>query len=441
MLVYFVYSLAKMSLVFLFSLVTICAEQVFYLLGNAKGKKGEQRREFGFNHFFHMESIHNEHPGLDIITTKEFLEREAMTGNLLDQQGNVAFPPGNITDWDGKPRQPLYNFLRATGHMAVWSPEKCMAAFPSSPDPKDTQALIDMKNSVENAGGFQSFEAYVGKPFPVDAPPIDRMKENWAGRKNLCLYDNTLQQTQLIHFPTDHSLDARLLVHFYAFLFFEDWKQDLFMKRFVRDHVRYIDSIQCAAARVVEAVRERARKNPASKNNTKGEFDTFHIRRGDFQYTVTRFDAPKIYDVSKSKLNEGETIYIATDERDKSFFKPLMDHYDIVFLDDFHEELGHVNTNYYGMIDQLVASRGRTFFGCWFSTFTGYINRLRGYHSTKDKAPGHERGVLNSWYYALEDRYDHMRTYYPVKQQYYAREFPTSWRLIDKGIGELADSY
>ena len=329
-----------------------CAEQVFYLLGKSKGHAGDQRHAFGFNHFFHMESIHKEHPGLDIITMEEFLTREAMTGKLLDQAGNVAFPPRNMTNWDGQPRRPLYEFLRATGHMAIWTPEKCMAAFPSSPDPKDTQALIDMKNDVDNNGGFQSYEAYVGKPFPVDAPPVDRMKENWAGRKNLCLYDNTLQQTQLIHFPSDHSLDARLLVHFYAFLFFEDWKQDLFMKRFVRDHVRYIDSIQCAAARVVAAVRERARNNPVSKNNTRGEFDTFHIRRGDFQYTVTRFDAPKIYDVSKSKLNQGETIYIATDERDKAFFKPLMDKYDVVFLDDFHDQLEGVNTNYFGMIDQ-----------------------------------------------------------------------------------------
>jgi hypothetical protein len=29
------------------------------------------------------------------------------------------------------------------------------------------------------------------------------------------------------------------------------------------------------------------------------------------------------------------------------------------------------------MIDQLVASKGRIFFGCFFSTFTGYINRIR----------------------------------------------------------------
>jgi GDP-fucose protein O-fucosyltransferase len=413
-------------------------EKVFYLLGTQKGKAGEQRSEFSFSHFFHMESIHNEHPGLDIVTMKEFLEQEAMTGNLHDEQGNVVFPPHNQTNWDGKPLKPLFQFLRSTGYMAIWTPEKCMAAFPASATPFDAQALWNVKKEVDSSGGFPTYEAYIGKPFPVNASAKERMMENWADRKTLCLYDHELQNKQLIHFPSDHALQARLLVHFYAFLFFQDWRQDLFMKRFIRDHVRYVDNIQCAAARVIQAVRERARKNPVVGNdNPNGEYDAFHIRRGDFQYKPTRVDAPAIYEVSKSKLRIGETVYIATDERDKAFFQPLRDKYDIVFLDDFHDVLGDVNSNFYGMIDQLVASRSRTFFGCWFSTFTGYINRLRGYHSTHDKAPGHEKGIHNSWYYALEDRYDHLQIYYPVKREFYAREFPTSWRLIDTGIGEL----
>ena len=101
-----------------------------------------------------------------------------------------------------------------------------------------------MKKSVDTKGGFPSYEDYVGKPFPVNASgkstetclsgwkrvdgiltsvwtAVDRMKENWAGRKTLCVYDQPLQNTQLIHFPSDHQLQARLLVHFYAFLFFE----------------------------------------------------------------------------------------------------------------------------------------------------------------------------------------------------------------------------
>jgi hypothetical protein len=106
-----------------------------------------------------------------------------------------------------------------------------------------------------------------------------------------------------------------------------------------------------------------------------------------------------------------------------------------VFLDDFKEELQGVNTNYYGMIDQLIASRGRVFFGCWFSTFTGYINRIRGYHSVKDKLPGHEDGLLpNTYYYATKDRKFTMHQYAALRGGYFNREFPTAWRQINKGI-------
>jgi len=88
----------------------------------------------------------------------------------------------------------------------------------------------------------------------------------------------------------------------------------------------------------------------------------------DFQFKQTRIDADVIYNNVKDKLQEGATVYIATDERDKKFFGPLKEHYNVFFLDDFKKELEGVNKNYYGMIDQLVASRGRLFFGCWHST-------------------------------------------------------------------------
>jgi hypothetical protein len=64
----------------------------------------------------------------------------------------------------------------------------------------------------------------------------------------------------------------------------------------------------------------------------------------------------------------------------------------------------------------------------------GYINRLRGYHADEEHSSGFEEGIISSWYYALKDNFDHMQVFYPVKMQFYAREFPTSWRLIDTGI-------
>ncbi len=96
-----------------------------------------------------------------------------------------------------------------------------------------------------------------------------------------------------------------------------------------------------------------------------------------------------------------------------------------------------INPNYYGMLDQLVAYKGRVFFGTWFSTLSGYVNRMRGYYNAKEKGEGHELGILPSYYFVPEIRKYQMTKYYAVKLPIYMREFPTSWRDIDKGIGEL----
>ena len=83
------------------------------------------------------------------------------------------------------------------------------------------------------------------------------------------------------------------------------------------------------------------------------------------------------------------------------------------------------NSTYLGMIDQLVASRGRIFFGCFYSTFTGYINRIRGYHSQNAKAPGYEMGELpTTYYYATEEKKLIMHKYAPLRGGFFNREYP-----------------
>jgi hypothetical protein len=72
------------------------------------------------------------------------------------------------------------------------------------------------------------------------------------------------------------------------------------------------------------------------------------------------------------------------------------------------------------------------FSNLWLAFFLYQLRLgLRGYHANNEKAPGYEKGIHNSWYYALADRYDHLQTYYPVKQSFYAREFPTSWYVSE----------
>lgn len=64
---------------------------------------------------------------------------------------------------------------------------------------------------------------------------------------------------------------------------------------------------------------------------------------------------------------------------------------------------------------------------------------MRGYRSVKDKLPGHDQGILpTSFYYAMLDRKFVLQEYVPLSGSFFAREFPTSWRDIDKGIDELA---
>lgn len=259
-------------------------EKQLYLLSEKKHAQHgvEQKTEFSFADFFHMDSIHQEHEGLDIITMDEFLKREGMTGNFVSAKNNkVVFPPGLQTDFKGKP-EAVFRWLREHALNVVWKPDDCLAVFPAD----ESQAAEDDTKATfkQMLKDNPQFEDFVGKPVPVDAPTLDRLKESRAGRSEMCLYNHEMQSAPVLHFPVDHDMKARLLVNPYQFLFFQDYKEDLWLKRFIRDHIRYADEIQCAAARVTLAVRKKAREY--SPTNTEGNFDSIHVRRGDFQVRI-----------------------------------------------------------------------------------------------------------------------------------------------------------
>lgn len=379
----------------------------------------------------------SEHAGIiDIITFKEFLEREGMAGKLRDKAtGQVMFPIDNRTDYDGMERhgnqkKDLKTWMRSVTTNPIWDFDKCVVVFPAEPGKEAATKLNETLMQVwDNVPQEERISSYNGKPTPVDAPPLQRLREMIAHRRNLCMYDNEMQNAKVFHLMGDNDSGARLLVHFYAFLFFENWKHDLWTKRFVRDHLRYVDEIQCAAARVVHAIRQKSREN-----GNGGVYDSFHIRRGDFQYKDTRVEADVIFKNTQDVLEFNSTLYIATDERDKKFFDIFKQHYHVYFLDDFTEALQDVNTNFYGMLDQRIASRARTFVGTYYSTFTGYINRMRGYHSQLDKAEGYETGKIYSFYYIPERHKYDVREYQSISPPMWAREFPVGWRDLERGM-------
>ena len=168
-----------------------------------------------------------EHAGLDVITMEEYLKSQAMTGQLRDKNtGEVKFPPGNRTNWDGmeaKAYEQLRGYLRDVTNTPIWKPGDCLPAFPQSGDHRDVQALQNMVHKIVNTHeGVRGWESkFDGNPVPVDASAHERLEENLAGRKKLCVYDEELQAAKTLHFQCNHKIKVRMLVHFYAFLFFE----------------------------------------------------------------------------------------------------------------------------------------------------------------------------------------------------------------------------
>lgn len=186
--------------------------------------------------------------------------------------------------------------------------------------------------------------------------------------RTVVLYTHELHDPQLIHWKTS-DLTFRLLNHFYAFMYFTDPAVDNFYKRFVRDFLHYKDELYCAAGKIVHSLQKE------------GEFSTLHIRRGDFQFKEVKISAQEWYNNTREIWNPKEILYIATDETNKTWFDPIAKHHQLRLLDDYWDmaKLGDLDSSFIGMVDTIVASHGRTFSGTWFSTYTGFINRMRGY--------------------------------------------------------------
>eukprot|EP00979_Chaetoceros_neogracilis_P007209 scaffold1521_cov271-Chaetoceros_neogracile.AAC.17 len=240
-----------------------------------KDRGGKHRHQFSFEDFFHLKEAHLEHPGVNIITMEEFLQRVLLQeeGLLVKDNGSglPTFPPNNQTDWNnvrGQKLKELHDwFGKSTYSVTGWESNSCIAVWP-----KDTIMDVPAMDRIEDMMTTTPDKTHpkgrfkLPVPVPVNASISDRFEEQRATRKNLCLYNTTMQEQQIVYF--NHAYDQsgnRFLSPFYTFHFYEDWYQALWTRRFVRDHLRYHDELMCAAARVLNAVRARVRKRGLSE--------------------------------------------------------------------------------------------------------------------------------------------------------------------------------
>jgi len=234
-------------------------------------------------------------------------------------------------------------------------------------------------------------------------------------------YDSYWHDQPYLHFISKPGIGLRLLEHFYCWIHFEDPKMDRHYKRFIRDFVHYVDIIFCKAAIIIKRLRELS---------PSGEFSSFHVRRGEFQYKEVKIPAEEMMQNVAQFIPPKELLFIATDEHNKSFFDPFRAQgFKLKFLEDFNElgELKNINPNFLGMIDQVVCTRGRHFFGTWFSTFTGYITRMRGYMGYPD----------NTTWYGDKKHRDRFQVYELPKFPFYMRENSIAWFGIEENESKV----
>ena len=242
--------------------------------------------------------------------------------------------------------------------------------------------------------------------------------------------DPELLNAPVLHFPMDHKRGLRWLCHFYSVLWWDDPRLERGFKRLARDALRYRDEVFCAAAAAIQRLRRDPqahigipahpmamsvphlygtflRQNQSSAVTFPGEgapgegagadgsggltvgatglYSSYHIRRGDFQFKAAKVEASQILDSTRSLMQSKELLYVATDESNhQSFLAPFRDAgFLIRTLDDVlppeHRKVLLSNPNWIGMVEQVIASQGRIFVGTWWSTFSGFIVRMRAY--------------------------------------------------------------
>lgn len=209
--------------------------------------------------------------------------------------------------------------------------------------------------------------------------------DKWRPSGKRVEYNTEMQQKLIFHFTGDGT--SRLLVDYQTFIGFEDPLKERDALLTMRNYVHFREYIFDIAAKVISRL-------PPS-------YGAMHVRRGDLQYQQSKAGAEVIYENTKALFKEGETMYIATDEKDKTFFNALAKHYKLVFFGDFPEveslalslpgRNGRPSGSQYhemfwspdssGMVEAVIASMAHTFVGTWLSTFSSIIGNIRGFHS------------------------------------------------------------
>jgi hypothetical protein len=147
-------------------------------------------------------------------------------------------------------------------------------------------------------------------------------------------------------------------------------------RRFIKHHIRYNEGIFELAQRILRELKLES-------------FDAMQVRRNEFQFTQTQIGTDAICENVRILFDKHLPIYVATDEDREEIFDELatgLDSPKILRWKDVEAVISEpIPYAWIGPIEQLICAAARRFVGTDLSTFTSYINRLRGYMLAVDQ--------------------------------------------------------
>jgi hypothetical protein len=270
----------------------------------------------------------------------------------------VAKEKGNGFDVDPKQYQAYIGGMRKAAYWG-WS------------SPIETVVYIPSKKAFDASGEA----AKLGGEFIGNRQAIDVSESRWTTPK-------------VLHFPSDNMLRApwadkehnyRFLGQIAAIAAFAEPEPRKVLFELVRDRIHYLPKTFEVAAKVVAHL---------------GMFgySSLHIRRNELQFKDVFISMEKLRENVEGLFMPGEIIYVATDQTGEHFLDALRKTHTVYTWSDWFAPRGDnlladedIPGGIVGQIEQVICAGGRSFAGTDFSTFSGFIPRLRAYMDAPDK--------------------------------------------------------
>lgn len=195
------------------------------------------------------------------------------------------------------------------------------------------------------------------------------MNINENKNENIIKYSTKRKIIHIDNTPECILFNKNLLGTFYSMIY--DTKM-VEITRYIKKHVHYREDIFIQAKKIIDYILQQ-------NSNT---YYSIHIRRSDFCHHYRSVCVPiqNLFDNINKIFPIGSNLYIATDITDRNELKILSDHYNIILFNDVQHLLdSSIKEELFGLIEQIICSRGIKFSGTQLSTFSNYIYRLRGY--------------------------------------------------------------